>query len=92
MIGNYFAPVQGGVFADPHVRALDRDWPDLGQRLIQSSWGPAVVTFVPSEAEAFSLRQEIIEHGGSPPWKIEIVSPLNEGATIRESRRLRVEG
>jgi beta-ribofuranosylaminobenzene 5'-phosphate synthase len=83
-IGNYFAPVQGGVFADPRVRELDRQWPELGQRLVQSSWGPAVVTFAPSEAVALQLRQEIMERSGPLHWPIDVVSPLNQGATIRE--------
>ena len=82
-IGNYFAPVQGGVFADPRVRELDRQWPELGQRLVQSSWGPAVVTFAPTELTALHLRQEIIDRSGSH-WQIDVASPLNEGATIRE--------
>ncbi len=84
VIGSYFAPVQGGVFADPRVRELDRQWPDLGQRLVQSSWGPAVVTFAPTELTALNLRQEIMQRRDSDQWHIEVVSPLNEGATIRE--------
>ena len=83
-IGHYFAPVQGGVFADPRVRELERDWPELGQRLVQSSWGPAVVTFAPTEGVALEIRREIEEHCGSQHWHIEIVSPLNAGATIGE--------
>ena len=83
-IGNYFAPIQGGVFADPRVRELDRVWPELGQRLVQSSWGPAVVTFAPSQAAADALRQEITERSGQQHWQIDVVSPLNQGATIRE--------
>lgn len=85
VIGSYFAPVQGDVFADPRVRELDRLWPELGQRLVQSSWGPAVVTFAPTEVAALILRQEIMQRSGSDQWHIDVVSPLNEGATIRES-------
>ena len=84
-IGTYFAPVQGGVFADPRVRELDRDWPELGQRLVQSSWGPAVVTFAPSEAAAGHLREQIIQRTDPQQWQIDVVSPLNEGATVRVS-------
>lgn len=83
-IGEYFSPVQGGVFADPRVRDLDRDWPDLGQRLVQSSWGPAVVTFAPSEVAALDLRQEIMKRSDPHQWQIDVVSPLNAGATIRD--------
>ena len=88
MIGSYFAPVQGGVFADARVRELDRQWPELGQRLVQSSWGPAVVTFAPTEVAAVDLRREIMDRSGSQQWQIDIVSPLNEGATIREWSQL----
>lgn len=87
-IGEYFSPVQGGVFADPQVRELQRTWPQLGQRLVQSSWGPAVVTCAPTEAAALDLRREIEDRCGSQLWRIEVASPLNEGATIRELRYL----
>lgn len=83
-IGEYFSPVQGGVFADPRVRELDRQWPQLGRRLVQSSWGPTVVAFAPTEAAALDLRREITDRCGSDRWHTEIVSPLNDGASIRE--------
>ncbi len=83
-IGEYFSPVQGGVFADPRVRELDRQWPQLGRRLVQSSWGPTVVAMTPSEIVAVDLRREITDRYGPDRWLIEIVSPLNEGASIRE--------
>ena len=83
-IGDYFSPVQGGVFADPRVRELDRQWPQLGRRLVQSSWGPTVVAITPSEIVAVDLRREIMDRHSLDHWHIEIVSPLNEGASIRE--------
>ena len=83
-IGEYFSPVQGGVFADPRVQELDRQWPQLGRRLVQSSWGPTVVAFAPTEVAALDLRREITERSGPGIWQIDVVSPLNEGASIRE--------
>ncbi len=82
-IGDYFAPVQGGAFSDPRVRELDCEWPELGQRFVQSSWGPTVVSFASSEATAIDLRQEILNRSGRQHWQIDVVSPLNQGAMIR---------
>ena len=73
---------------DDIVRELDRLWPQLGRRLVQSSWGPTVVAFAPTEFVAVDLRREIMDRYSPDHWHIEIVSPLNEGASIRESNTL----
>ena len=38
LIGEYFSPVQGGVFSDPQVREVVQKTPSIGHRLVQSSW------------------------------------------------------
>ena len=75
-IGHYFTPVQGDVFADPLVRELYREWPKLSRQLVQSSWGPSVVTFAPSQATATDLYREIVERVGLEGWQVDVVSPL----------------
>jgi beta-ribofuranosylaminobenzene 5'-phosphate synthase len=76
-VGQYFAPVQGGVFADPAVRELPQFW---SARLVQSSWGPTVVTFADSpEAAAATLVKLLNELGDG--WSCDIVTPRNEGAS-----------
>lgn len=84
-IGQYFTPVQGDVFANPLVRELDREWPELSRQFVQSSWGPSVVTFAPSQATATTLYREIVERVGLDRWQVDVVSPLNQGAHMREA-------
>jgi beta-ribofuranosylaminobenzene 5'-phosphate synthase len=84
-IGEYFSPVQGGVFADPQVREIIQSHPALGQRLVQSSWGPSVVTFAPSESAAVDFCRQWESVLTPSQWLIDVSPPLNRGATISES-------
>ncbi len=83
-IGHYFAPVQGGIFANLSVRELDHSWPELGARLVQTSWGPCVVVFTPSEAAAADLCSEFANRVAPERWRVDVVKCLNQGATICE--------
>jgi beta-RFAP synthase len=48
LVGEYFAPVQGGVFADPRVRGFESLLTDRGLRGYgQSSWGPTLFVLCP---------------------------------------------
>ncbi len=84
IIGDYFSPVQGGVYAAPQVRELVQHWPALGEKLVQSSWGPAVVMFTASEAEANETLQRLRERIDSTSWIIDVAAPLNQGATFAQ--------
>ena len=58
--GEWFAPVQGGVFAPGESAALVqrlRDWGAAG--VGQSSWGPAVYGIVAGETEGRALAQRV---------------------------------
>ena len=80
-VGQYFAPVQSGIFADAGLSQVS---PHLQSRLVQSSWGPTVVTFVSSQAEAQDESTKILrELGGG--WRCEIARPLNQGAARTET-------
>ena len=76
-VGQYFAPVQGGVFADPAVRELPESW---RRQLVQSSWGPTVVTFASSH-DAAAATQAKMQREFGVGWQCEIVAPRNEGAS-----------
>jgi len=82
-IGDYFEPVQGGVFADARVRELIDQRPALGRQLVQSSWGPSVVAFAPSEAAAEEFQRELFPQITPDEWMVTVASPRNQGATIR---------
>ena len=84
LIGAYFSPVQGGIFSDPQVREIVQTDPVIGRRLVQSSWGPSVVTFASSASAAAALRQDWESTLNPADWHIEISPPLNHGAMIQE--------
>lgn len=83
-VGQYFAPVQGGVYSDPGVRTLPET---LRARFVQSSWGPTVVTFAAGEEAAEESRLHILRDLGDG-WTCEIVAPRNVGARCVESAAL----
>lgn len=76
-VGQYFAPVQGGIFADPAVRDLPESW---RTQLVQSSWGPTVVTFAHSPEAAAATQVQMRRELGDD-WQCEIVAPHNAGAS-----------
>ena len=84
-IGEYFAPVQGGVFMSPAVAAAleavaSRQTAGIGQ----TSWGPTGFAFVASAedaARALATAQEATR--GKPGIVCSIVTGRNRGATPR---------
>ncbi len=86
LIGEYFSPVQGGVFADPQIRDIVLAHPLIGHGLVQSSWGPSVVTFTPSASAADDLCREWESVLSPAQWQIDISLPLNHGAMIHPPR------
>ena len=83
VIGDYFCSVQGGILADPRVRALAQHWPSLGQQLVQSSWGPGVALFAPTQTAAEEWHRDLKTRLPDKEWLITLSPPLNHGATIR---------
>ena len=56
-VGEHFAPLQGGLFADPALRRLAAALP--GVPLVQSSWGPTLALLCESETDAEAATQQI---------------------------------
>lgn len=83
LVGGHFAPVQGGVFADPRAPAVV-DWLTReGVRgVAQSSWGPTLAALAPSRdvAEDLLRRQPFRESD----WSLTTVR--NRGAELRPVR------
>ncbi len=82
LVGEYFSPVQGGIFSSPSVRELAARFPQYGKSFVQSSWGPTVVIPVGDVAAAMQLVDELRRTLAANDWCIEIAQPLNHGATI----------
>lgn len=83
LVGEHFAPVQGGVYAHPLIRELSRilaetDWPYLAQ----SSWGPSAVVFCESEESAEALRLFLNRRISPEEADVFIAAPKNDGATV----------
>lgn len=86
IIGNYFAPVQGGSFASKVSAELAEYCIKKGAfAASQSSWGPALYAFVEGEKQAERLAEDIKTNLGSHSEdKIFVTSADNKGAVICE--------
>ncbi|MBD3672901.1 MAG: beta-RFAP synthase [Planctomycetaceae bacterium] len=83
IVGDYFAPVQGGRYANERMRNLV-DWlRNHGiQGVGQSSWGPTIFAFCEGAAQASHLKSEILLQPEYADCRMEIVQPLNSGARV----------
>lgn len=96
IIGEYFAPVQGGVFTSPDVelalRAVAAQQPaGIGQ----TSWGPTGFAVLASESDANHALAAAREAArGKPHIECSVVAARNRGATIdaADAHRRRREG
>ncbi|MBS0264414.1 MAG: beta-RFAP synthase [Planctomycetes bacterium] len=84
LVGAYFAPVQGGVFASPQIRRLEAE---LIARNVtgygQSSWGPTLFVLCPHTDAAADLARDLAATTDGQNCEYTIASPLNQGAQIR---------
>ena len=86
LIGDYFAPIQGGRFASRRVAAALAELAALGATGIgQSSWGPAGFAFVRGDAAAGELREHLARSRAAEGLDIQIARALNRGAAIIET-------
>lgn len=82
LVGEHFAPAQGGMFTSKRVEALLRALADAGAVGIgQSSWGPTGFAFAPSEAAAREMTAAV-RSDGLEDTEIRIVRGRNAGAMI----------
>lgn len=85
LVGDSFAPVQGGRFANPLSAELINFWFEKGVAGAgQSSWGPAVYAFVEKEDEAKELvdfSRDWLESKGV--GSVFLAKPDNQGASIQ---------
>ncbi|SPB17858.1 hypothetical protein NOV72_05061 [Caballeronia novacaledonica] len=87
-IGEYFAPVQGGVFASLAVaRALEAVAAEMKAGIGQTSWGPVGFAFIAStqDAERALAAAQRVSQGG--PLTFTVAAGRNRGATWRAADR-----
>ena len=82
-VGEYFAPVQGGVYAHPLIRRLETilastDWPYLAQ----SSWGPAAAVLCNTAESATDCVAFLRTQLGPQEATITVAAPRNVGASV----------
>ena len=79
--GSHFAPVQGGVFADPQMSELAQCLSDQGCVGIgQSSWGPTLWILCRDDADAVRCREQIALHPSGKACTIHLTAAVNVGA------------
>jgi beta-RFAP synthase len=83
LVGEYFAAVQGGVFADEQMRRLAAKLTARGLRgLGQTSWGPTLFILSPDAASAQGLADDLARDHDTANCEITIAAPLNRSATV----------
>ena len=83
IVGEYFAPAQGGIYSSPAVAQLMR-W--IAERhpagIGQSSWGPTAFAILPSEARAQEVLREARASAVMGELVAAIVAGRNHGAGV----------
>ena len=85
-VGEFFAPTQGGVFAHPRMA----EWASLIRRrgirgVAQTSWGPTLAALCVSDDQAQILQRDFSNDAAWKDCSFDVVTPLNDGATVRVS-------
>jgi beta-ribofuranosylaminobenzene 5'-phosphate synthase len=91
LLGEHFAPAQGGVYTSAAVGRIAQFIADIGQTIEpgaaigQSSWGPTGFAILPSQASAESAVQALqAARLLEPGLAVSIVAGLNRGALLTE--------
>ena len=86
-IGQFFEPVQGGVFAHPRMARLVEVLRTRGLTgVAQTSWGPTLAVLCADDAEARQLSCDFTPGGDWSDCEFRIVEPLNRGAAVSVER------
>ena len=84
LVGEYFAPEQGGVYSHPRAPAIIERLRAAGVHgIAQTSWGPTLCALLHDESTAEALSKSLSTDAIAGPATIRIAHPLNRAATIR---------
>lgn len=82
-VGGYFAPVQGGVYADPSMRELATHLRRGGIRGVgQSSWGPTTFVLCRHHSEAVGVIRDLTRDARWAACGFRAAAPMNTGAVL----------
>ncbi len=86
IVGEFFSPAQGGIFAHPRMVELEKLLISKGiQGIAQTSWGPTLSVVCPSSDNAEKVSSTILQNGYGELCSLRTVNPLNHGARIQSS-------
>jgi len=87
LVGDYFAAIQGGRYADPRMCRLVEWLRESGVTGVgQSSWGPTIFAFCENEDRANRLQARILLETSWNDCRLLTAGPLNAGANIAVDR------
>jgi beta-ribofuranosylaminobenzene 5'-phosphate synthase len=82
-VGDFFEPVQGGVFAHPRMGRLVAELRARGiHGIAQTSWGPTLAILCAGAADAHQLANDCVHAGNWSDCEFRVVEPLNRGASV----------
>lgn len=86
LVGEFFAPFQGGIYSSEIIRRLARTLEQQGcTGMAQSSWGPALAVITRHDAEAQMLRDRIQADSAAAGCQVIITCAMNTGRQLTES-------
>lgn len=84
LVGEFFAPEQGGVYAHRNAGAIIEQLRIAGVRgVVQTSWGPTLCALVDTADEAETIAGRFRATSAAKGQLTRIAAPLNQGADIR---------
>jgi beta-RFAP synthase len=84
IVGEYFAPVQGGTYADRSMSDLVAYLRKNGVHGVgQTSWGPTIFALCPSQNEAEECLRDIRAQGKWAECRFQVTGARNTGADVR---------
>jgi beta-RFAP synthase len=86
-VGEFFAPLQGGVFSSPQMAAIADGLKNLrGTGVAQSSWGPTLAVFAECAMAAEDLRSRIMTWDAAANCDIQMTCGRNMGRALSMER------
>ena len=86
LVGEYFAPAQGDIYASPQmVQLASRLFRDGFHGISQTSWGPTLFVLCRNDSSARALADELAHSPDARDCQISLCSPRNHGATHARS-------
>lgn len=83
IVGDYFAPAQGGIYADRRMEELVGHLRSAGIRGVgQTSWGPTIFALCEDTQQAEQLKRDLADRPPAIDCHLRIAAPRNRGACI----------